>query len=144
MSYEALNPRVSWYWKGTEFDLGTEVVDGAGVAFELVLSQGWYQRLLGWFSGTVTDDPDRGMPGVGEILGVCRFPKVRFTKQMPVMYFRDGCRQVSFREWLVEQAMDLVRMRRTHPSTTWGSSAAMERCLGRGRLWGGNFAWPMA
>ena len=70
------------------------------VPFTLTLKQGWFGR----FSGSVEDDPVRGMPGTGTVEGLFSFPRIEFTKQMPVCYVRtpDG-RSMTLREFLIEQ-----------------------------------------
>ena len=70
------------------------------VPFTLILKQGWFGR----FSGTVTDDASRGMPGTGVIDGYISYPRVEFYKKMPVSYVAtpDG-RSISLRDFLIEQ-----------------------------------------
>jgi hypothetical protein len=76
------------------------------VPFTLTLKQGWF----GHFTGSVTDDPIRGMPGTGAVDGYFSFPRIEFTKRMPVAYFTalDG-RPISLREFLAEQGHALER-----------------------------------
>ena len=66
----------------------------------LVLRQGWFGR----FTGTVTDDAPGGMPGTGVIEGYFSFPRIEFTKRMPVCYVTlpDG-RRITLRDYLIEQ-----------------------------------------
>jgi hypothetical protein len=54
---------------------------------------------MGHFTGTVTDDAPKGMPGTGTIDGYFGFPTIEFRKQMPVYYVgnSDG-RMVTLRE----------------------------------------------
>jgi hypothetical protein len=70
------------------------------VPFTLTLDQGWFGR----FKGTVADGGPQGMPGDGVVAGRFRFPRIEFTKRMPVCYVgtRDG-RMISLREYLAEQ-----------------------------------------
>ena len=67
------------------------------VAFTLRLKQGWFDR----FEGFLTEDQPQGVPGTGTADGYFGWPKIEFTKQMPVGYIRreDGTR-VTFREYL--------------------------------------------
>ena len=70
------------------------------VPFKLTLKQGWF----GHFTGSVNDDVTRGMPGTGVIDGYFSFPRIEFTKQMPICYVAtpDG-RHITLREFLIEQ-----------------------------------------
>lgn len=77
-----------------------------GVPFELLLQQSWLQSLFGWFSGSVTDDPERGMPGTGRIRGALRGLSVRFTKRMPVSYTIHEGRKVAVRDHLRDHGFD--------------------------------------
>ena len=80
--------------------------DGSGVGFELHLRQSWLQRLFGWFSGTVTDETQRGMPGIGRISGSVRGQTIRFTKLMPIAYVVHEGRKISVRDLLREHGYD--------------------------------------
>ena len=93
--------KVTGTWRGTySFDAVEHMPIRDAVPFTLALKQGWFGR----FTGTVTDDPVRGMPGVGTVAGRFSFPRIEFTKQMPVCYVRttDG-RSIPLREYLIEQ-----------------------------------------
>jgi hypothetical protein len=70
------------------------------VPFTLILKQGWFGR----FTGGVTEDADRGMPGTGAIDGYFSYPRIEFTKRMPVSYVRtvDG-RKISLRDFVIEE-----------------------------------------
>ena len=70
------------------------------VSFTLKLNQGWFGR----FTGTVTDDSPGGMPDTGTIVGYFSFPKIEFTKQMPVCYVqsKDGG-MIRFRDYLAQE-----------------------------------------
>jgi len=76
------------------------------VPFTLTLKQGWFGR----FTGTVTDDGPRGMPGAGVIEGYFSFPRIEFTKRMPVCYVvtPDG-RTITLREYIIEQGHNCER-----------------------------------
>ena len=52
------------------------------VPFTLTLKQGWF----GHFTGAATEEATRGMPGTGVINGYFSFPRIEFTKKMPVCY----------------------------------------------------------
>lgn len=70
------------------------------VAFTLTLKQGWF----GSFTGTATDDGPRAIPGTGVIKGYFSFPRIEFTKRMPVCYvFTPDGRNITLREYLIEQ-----------------------------------------
>jgi hypothetical protein len=67
------------------------------VGFTLSLKKGW----LGRFAGGVQDDPESGMPEPGLVRGNFRYPRIAFTKFMPVFYITDGDgKVVKFRDWL--------------------------------------------
>ena len=69
------------------------------VPFTLTLEQGWFGR----FKGKVTDDGPPGMPGTGVIEGYFSFPKISFTKRMPVCYVATpDLRIITLREYLLE------------------------------------------
>jgi hypothetical protein len=92
---------VTGVWQGTyRHDRDEPLLLREPVPFTLMLNQRWFGR----FKGKVTDDGPNGMPGVGAVAGYFRFPRIQFTKRMPVYYVcsRDG-RMVSLREYLAEQ-----------------------------------------
>lgn len=69
------------------------------VPFILNLKQGWF----GHFTGTVTEDASKGTPGIGNIDGYFSFPRVEFTKRMPIGYIiRPDGRRFTLREYLIE------------------------------------------
>lgn len=70
------------------------------VSFNLILKQGWFGR----FTGSVTEDPPRGMPGSGIVAGCFSFPRIEFVKRMPIAYVGvvDG-RTRPLREYIIEQ-----------------------------------------
>jgi hypothetical protein len=71
---------VSGVWRGA---YGFDLADASRVvSFTLKLKQGW----LSHFTGMVMDVAPQGMPGTGTIDGYFGFPRVDFTKQMPVCY----------------------------------------------------------
>jgi hypothetical protein len=76
------------------------------VPFTLNLKQGWFGR----FTGTVTDDGPRGAPGTGVIEGYFSYPRIEFTKRMPVCYIAtpDG-RRITLREYLIEEGQPCER-----------------------------------
>ena len=76
------------------------------VPFTLFLKQGFFGR----FTGTVTDDGPGGMLGTGVIVGYFSFPRIQFTKLMPVSYVvtPDG-RIITFREHLIEHGFSCER-----------------------------------
>ena len=92
---------VTGRWRGTySYDPSEHMPNQEPVPFTLALSQGWFGR----FTGTVTDHGPRGMPGTGAITGRFSYPRIEFTKQMPICYVgtSDG-RSISLRESLIEQ-----------------------------------------
>lgn len=95
-------------WRGSYFyDLEVSGrPDGFGTGFELRLRQAWWQRFFGGFTGSVTDDPEHGMPGVGHIHGTLRGAVIRFTKQMPNLYALVKGRPVSLRDHLRTHGYD--------------------------------------
>jgi hypothetical protein len=93
--------KVTGTWKGKySYEPVEHIPKLDPVAFTLTLKQGWFGR----FTGTVTDGGPRGMPGTGVIEGYFSFPRIEFTKRMPVFYVAapDG-RHISLREYLTEQ-----------------------------------------
>lgn len=93
--------KVTGTWLGTySFDPMDHIPKLDPVPFMLTLKQGWF----GNFTGTVTDDGPRGMPGTGVVEGFLLFPRIEFTKRMPVCYvvMPDG-RCITLRESLVER-----------------------------------------
>lgn len=96
--------KITGTWKGTYgYDLVEPIPALTPVGFLLTLNQGWFGR----FTGTVTEDGPGGMPGLGRIRGYFSFPRVEFTKQMPVCHVvgPDG-RCIPLRECLIEQGYD--------------------------------------
>ncbi len=93
--------KVTGTWEGTyRYAPVAHIPKLDPVPFTLILKQGWFGR----FTGTVTDGGPRAMPGTGLIRGYFSFPRIEFTKQMPVCYVvtPDG-RNIPLREFLVEQ-----------------------------------------
>ena len=79
--------KISGTWRGFYDYLKPESLATTGrVPFTLVIKQGWFWR----FAGTVTEEQPLGMPGNGRVEGYFSFPRVEFTKRMPVGYFRSG------------------------------------------------------
>jgi hypothetical protein len=93
--------KVTGKWRGTySYDPMEHIPKLEPVPFTLTLKQGWFGR----FTGTVTDDGPRGTPGTGVIEGYFSFPRIEFTKRMPVCCVAtpDG-RTITLREYLIEQ-----------------------------------------
>jgi len=93
--------KVTGTWRGSYGYSKPEILlTSARVPFTLVLKQGWFWR----FSGTVTEDEPLGMPGTGRVEGYYSFPRVEFTKWMPVGYTKtkDG-NWISLRDYLRSQ-----------------------------------------
>ena len=91
--------KITGTWRGTySFEPSELIPKCEPVPFTLTLKQGWF----GHFAGSVTDDATRGMPGVGVIDGYFSFPRIEFTKRMPVCYVAtpDG-RHITLREFLI-------------------------------------------
>lgn len=90
--------KVTGEWHGLySFKQPAEVAGLEPVAFTLALKQGW----LASFEGTVTEDAVHGIPGTGTVKGYFAFPRIEFTKLMPVGYFSmpDGSK-ITVREYL--------------------------------------------
>jgi hypothetical protein len=99
--------KVTGVWRGSYgYESPEELVKRAPVAFTLTLKQGWFGR----FTGSVTEEASDGMPGVGAIDGYFSYPRIEFTKRMPVSYVAapDG-RNISLREYLTEQGHTCAR-----------------------------------
>jgi len=93
--------KVTGTWQGTySYEPVEQIPKLDSVPFTLTIKQGWFGR----FTGTVTDGGPRGMPGTGIIKGYFSFPRIKFTKRMPVCYVAtpDG-RAIAMREYLAEQ-----------------------------------------
>jgi hypothetical protein len=93
--------KVTGTWRGTYgYERSDQMAQRDPVAFTLTLKQGWFGR----FTGNVTDDASCGVPGVGAIEGYFSYPRIEFTKRMPVFCVAapDG-RTISLREYLSEQ-----------------------------------------
>jgi hypothetical protein len=92
--------RVTGTWQGVySFDPSAEIPRLESVPFTLILEQRWFGR----FTGTVTDDAPPGMPGTGTVLGYFSFPRIEFTKHMPVCCLATADRRIiTLREYLVE------------------------------------------
>ena len=92
--------KVTGTWRGSySYDRSERMPAREPVPFKLVLQQGWF----GHFTGTVTEDPNLGMPEAGRIDGYFSSPKIEFTKLMPVCYIGlpDG-RRAPLRQFLIE------------------------------------------
>jgi hypothetical protein len=76
----ATRKTVTGLWRGV-YDYAEHTLK---VRFALKLKQGWSEA----FEGKVMEDTTEGVPGTGAITGYFRTPKIEFTKQMPVGYFR--------------------------------------------------------
>lgn len=91
--------RVTGTWRGVYSYDPSALIPGLSVPFTLTLEQGWFGR----FTGTVMDDAPPGMPGTGRVQGYFSFPKIEFTKRMPVCYVVTPDRRlITLREYLVE------------------------------------------
>jgi hypothetical protein len=78
--------KITGTWRGFYAYSRPEQLAGCSrVSFTLVLKQGWFWR----FAGSVTDNPP-GMPGQGRVQGYFSFPRLEFTKRMPVGYGRSA------------------------------------------------------
>jgi hypothetical protein len=75
--------KVTGTWRGSYGYLKPEVLARSPrVPFMLVLKQGLFWR----FFGTVIEDKPLGMPGTGRVEGYFSFPRIEFTKRMPIGY----------------------------------------------------------
>ena len=82
--------KITGTWRGFYGYLEPEQLAASSrVSFTLVLKQGWFWR----FAGSVTENPPAGMPGQGRVEGYFSFPRVEFTKRMPVGYMRTAAGQ---------------------------------------------------
>jgi hypothetical protein len=89
--------KVTGTWRGSYGYLKPEqLASSSRVSFTLVLKQGWFWR----FAGTVTED-QQGMPGDGRVQGYFSFPRIEFTKRMPVGYMKSADGQwITLRDYL--------------------------------------------
>jgi hypothetical protein len=91
--------KVAGVWRGVYgYGERKQLAGMAPVAFTLKLKQGWSEH----FTGSVTEDTPRGVPGTGTIDGYYKSPTIEFTKQMPVGYVTgpDGT-LITLREYLI-------------------------------------------
>lgn len=98
--------QVTGTWRGTySYDAVVQFPKLIPVPFTLTLKQGWFGR----FTGTVTDGAG-GMPETGTIEGSLSFPRIEFTKRMPVCYVAtpDG-RNIPLRQFLLENGQACER-----------------------------------
>ena len=93
--------KVTGIWRGSYgYSQPDTLAKRERVSFTLTIKQGWFGR----FAGTVSEDAPGGMPGTGLVEGFFDFPRVEFTKQMPVGYvLSPEGRQVSVRDYLAAQ-----------------------------------------
>ena len=91
--------KVTGTWHGTySYDPLEHIPKLDPIPFTLILKQGWFGR----FTGKVSDGPG-GMPDTGAIKGRFSFPRIAFTKQMPVFYVvMPDRRNISLRQFLLE------------------------------------------
>ncbi len=92
--------KITGTWRGSyAYEPSDKMPKRDPVPFTLVLKQGWFGR----FTGSVTDDATRGMPGTGIIDGYFSYPRIEFYKKMPASYVAtpDG-RMISLRDFLIE------------------------------------------
>ena len=69
-------------------------------AFTLKLKQGWTDH----FTGTITEDPPVGLPGMGNVDGYFTTERIEFTKQMPVGYVPGtNCDRMTLREYIISK-----------------------------------------
>jgi hypothetical protein len=93
--------KVTGTWRGVyRYQLSERMAKRDPVAFTLTLKQGWFGR----FTGSVSDEGLGGMPDTGAVEGYFFYPRIEFTKHMPVFYvaMHDGGR-ITLREYLTEQ-----------------------------------------
>ena len=131
---------IAGVWRGSYFyDLEQQrPPDGSGVSFELRLRQSWLQSLFGWFSGSVTDDSQRGMPGTGRISGRLRGASIRFTKRMPISYVTHEGRNIALRDWLRDQGFEAGYDIPHRPIVYRGAFTAADSASGTWRIAGGS------
>ena len=86
-------------WRGTyHYDLLENIPFRPSTDFTLVIKQGWF----GFFKGSVTDDTPNGPPDTGSIAGDFSYPRISFTKKMPIWYvFQPDGTRVTFREFII-------------------------------------------
>ncbi len=74
-----------------------------GVRFTLTAEKGWF----GHVSGTVQDDPERGIPVPATIDGKVAGTRLTFQKQYPVFYVAGDDRPITLREFLGQQGVEI-------------------------------------
>ncbi len=129
---------VTGTWQGTySFEPVDDIPKLDPVPFTLSLKQGWFGR----FTGTVTDGGPLGMPGTGFIKGHFSFPRIEFTKRMPVCYVAtpDG-RSITMRESLIEQGHTCERDMPHTPIVYEGEFSSPSRAQGTWIIRAGPFS----
>src|ERR1017187_724589 len=93
--------KVSGRWRGTyAYDPTDKIPKQDSVQFVLNLKQGWF----GHFTGSVTEDAPNRTPGTGVVDGYFSFPRIEFTKQMPIGYvIKPDGQRITLRESLIAQ-----------------------------------------
>ena len=141
-----LHPRMDKFkpitgeWRGTYSHDPSEHIPQLGtVSFALVLKQGWFGR----FTGSVSEEAGRGMPGTGSIEGYVSLPRIEFTKRMPVCYVvKPGGDMITLREHLTSEGYVCERDLRHPPIFYEGEFSAEGRAAGTWLLRGGPFRLP--
>ncbi len=92
---------VTGRWRGTyEYDTTASMPKQTSVPFTLNLRQGWF----GTFKGDVTEAGPNTTPGTGTVRGWMSFPRIEFTKEMPVGYtLKPDGSLISIRESIIAQ-----------------------------------------
>jgi hypothetical protein len=119
--------KITGTWRGTyAYEASIVMTMREPVAFTLTLKQGWFGR----FTGSVTDGLG-GMPGAGAVDGSFSYPRIEFTKRMPVFYVPtpDG-RVITLREYLTERG-HTCESDASHPPILYqGEFSSLNRALG--------------
>src|SRR5712691_10031364 len=93
--------KVTGLWRGSYgYSQPESLASRHRVSFTLVLKQGWFGR----FTGTVTEDGPGATSGIGAVEGYFDFPRIEFTKRMPVGHIAmPDVSQVTLRDYLAAQ-----------------------------------------
>jgi hypothetical protein len=93
--------KVTGVWRGIHrYDFLQPMLKPGAVSFTLVLRQNRFGR----FTGTITEDPENGMPGTGVVEGHFTFPHIEFTKQMPVCHVVTHTgKRMTLRDYLIQK-----------------------------------------
>lgn len=108
---------ISGLWWGT-YDCdreGERPPDGGSVEFELRISQNWLQRMRGTFTGSITEDPKRGVPEIATVKGRRSRAALSFTKLLPILRIAWNGKSITLAEFYQRNGYAERAPRVAHP-----------------------------